>query len=153
MATPLQPNNVPVPISFMGYISGTTLTVTSGAITIPSSGAMLTTNASGFISGTAIPAGYGTTFTVTNQTAGSIATPVSFTAYPYVSYNTFVYDTQDSQNAANMVYISKKGELASSISGTLPAGVQYNTKLVFKTDRERMQYLLGLFGRSSLGLR
>lgn len=65
----------------------------------------------------------------------------------------FVFDTQESQTAANMVYASKKGQLTSSVAGTLPAGVQYNTKLVFKTDYERMQYLLGLFGRNSVGLR
>jgi hypothetical protein len=65
----------------------------------------------------------------------------------------FVYDTQATQTAANMVYTSKKGELTSSIAGSLPAGVQYNTKLVFKTDFERMQYLLGCFGRGSIGLR
>jgi hypothetical protein len=64
----------------------------------------------------------------------------------------FVFDTQASQNSANMIYTSKKGELTSSIAGTSPAGVQHNTKLVFKTDFERMQYLLGLYGRSSVGL-
>jgi hypothetical protein len=71
-----------------------------------------------------------------------------------VNFSTiFVYDTQATQTAANMVYTSKKGELTSSIAGTLPAGVQHNTKLVFKTDFERMQYLLGCFGRDSIGLR
>ena len=65
----------------------------------------------------------------------------------------FVYDTQAEQGAANMVYFSKKGELTSSVAGTLPAGIQHNTNLVFKTDFERMQYLLGLYGRTSQGLR
>lgn len=65
----------------------------------------------------------------------------------------FVYDTQASQNSANMVYASKKGELTSSITGTTPTGIQHNTKLIFKTDFERMQYLLGLYGRNSVGLR
>ena len=65
----------------------------------------------------------------------------------------FVYDTQASQNSANMIYASKKGELTSSIAGTTPAGIQHNTKLIFKTDFERMQYLLGLYGRDSVGLR
>lgn len=64
----------------------------------------------------------------------------------------FVYDTQASQTSANTVYVSKKGELTSSIAGTTPAGIQHNTKLIFKTDFERMQYLLGLYGRSSVGL-
>jgi hypothetical protein len=50
-----------------------------------------------------------------------------------------------------MVYISKRAEYASSISGASP--VQHTTRLLFKTDFERMQYLIGLYGRSSQGLR
>jgi len=66
----------------------------------------------------------------------------------------FVYDDIQTQNAANTVYESKKGELDSSIAGTLPTGAQkHTTRLLFKTDFERMQYLLGLYGRNSQGLR
>jgi hypothetical protein len=65
----------------------------------------------------------------------------------------FVYDTIQKQTAANMIYQSKKGELASSLNGTLPAGVRHQTQLIFKSDYDRMQYLLGLYGRSSQGLR
>lgn len=65
----------------------------------------------------------------------------------------FVLGTQAEQTAANMIYASKNAEYASSISGTLPGGVQHTTKLLFKTDFERMQYLIGLYGRSSQGLR
>jgi hypothetical protein len=50
-----------------------------------------------------------------------------------------------------MVYTSKRAEYASSISGASP--VQHTTQLLFKTDFERMQYLIGLYGRSSQGLR
>lgn len=65
----------------------------------------------------------------------------------------FVQGTQAQQTAANMVYSSKKGELTSSIAGTLPTTIRHDVKLVFKTDFERMQYLLGLYGRTSQGLR
>lgn len=63
----------------------------------------------------------------------------------------FVLGTVADQNAANMVYASKKAEYASSISGASP--VQHTTRLLFKTDYERMQYLIGLYGRTSQGLR
>jgi len=65
----------------------------------------------------------------------------------------FVLGTQADQTAANMVYASKSGEYASSIAGTLPSNVQHTTKLMFKSDFERMQYLMGLYGRNSRGLR
>ena len=65
----------------------------------------------------------------------------------------FVLGTQADQTAANMIYASKSGEYASSITGTLPAGVAHGNKLMFKTDFERMQYLIGLYGRSSTGNR
>jgi hypothetical protein len=65
----------------------------------------------------------------------------------------FVLGTQANQTAANMVYSSKKGELASSIAGTLPPTLQHNSNLLFKTDFERMQYLMGLYGQTSLGRR
>jgi hypothetical protein len=52
-----------------------------------------------------------------------------------------------------MVYANKKAELASSITGTLPIGKNHDCGLVFKSDYERMQYLLGLYGRNSIGLR
>lgn len=64
----------------------------------------------------------------------------------------FVYGNQTRQTAANTVYVSKKGEYTSSIAGRLPAGQTHGVKLVFKTDFERMQYLIGLYGRSSEGL-
>ena len=64
----------------------------------------------------------------------------------------FVYGEQARQTAANSIYLSKKGEYTSSIAGTLPAGQTHSVNLVFKTDYERMQYLIGLYGRSSQGL-
>lgn len=65
----------------------------------------------------------------------------------------FVFDTVSGQTAANSIYVNKKGELTSSIAGTLPAGIRHDVKLVFKTDYERMQYLMGLYGQTSQGLR
>ena len=65
----------------------------------------------------------------------------------------FVFKDIGLQTAANMVYAGKKGVLTSSIAGTLLPGVNHDAKLIFKTDYERMQYLMGLYGRTSQGLR
>ena len=65
----------------------------------------------------------------------------------------FVFESVAIQNAANGVYVNKKGDLTSSVAGNLAPGVNHDVKLVFKTDYERMQYLLGLYGRQSQGLR
>jgi hypothetical protein len=65
----------------------------------------------------------------------------------------FNLGTLEQQNAANMVYASKKGEYASSIAGRLPSNLQHTSQLMFKTDFERMQYLMGLYGQTSLGRR
>jgi len=65
----------------------------------------------------------------------------------------FVFDRIAVQNAANGVYLGKKGDLTSSVAGTLAPGVNHNVRLVFKTDYERMQYLMGLYGQSSKGAR
>ena len=80
-----------------------------------------------------------------------MATPIQSCQIPVSTI--FVLGTPAEQNANNMVYVSKKGELASSIAGTATTVEQHNTKLIFKTDFERMQYLLGLYGRTSQGLR
>jgi hypothetical protein len=65
----------------------------------------------------------------------------------------FVFDRVEVQNAANGIYLGKKGDLTSSVAGTLLPGVNHNVKLVFKTDYERMQYLMGLYGQTSKGAR
>lgn len=80
-----------------------------------------------------------------------MATPIQSCQVPVSTI--FVLGTQADQTASNMVYTAKRGEYASSIAGTLPSNVQHTTQLMFKTDFERMQYLLGLYGRSSQGLR
>lgn len=67
--------------TFSGYIAGTTLTLTSG--TPPTSLAdNLTSNGVGFISGTYITGGSGTSYTVSqSQTVGSFGSPVQFQDY------------------------------------------------------------------------
>jgi hypothetical protein len=58
----------------------------------------------------------------------------------------FVLDNPQKQNAANAVYVQKKAfDAAMAAKGS---NAVYN----FKTDRERMQYLTGLYGRTSQGL-
>jgi hypothetical protein len=70
-----------------------------------------------------------------------------------VTSTIFVFDSVASQKASDNVYVNKKGDLTSSLAGRLAPGVNHDVKLVFKTDYERMQYLLGLYGRTSQGLR
>jgi hypothetical protein len=53
-----------------------------------------------------------------------------------------------------MVYEAKKAEVANSISGAAnPSNVRHDVKLIFRTDYERMQYIIGLYGRTAKGLR
>ena len=80
-----------------------------------------------------------------------MATPIQSCQIPVSTI--FVLGTPAEQNANNMVYESKKGELTSSIAGTLPTTLSHGSRLIFKTDYERMQYLLGLYGRFSEGRR
>ena len=76
-------------LTFSGYISsgsgsttpGTTLTVTSGSLSIPPVD-FLFSNGSGFVAGTAVTAGSGTSYTVSQtQSVGSSASPVQFQSY------------------------------------------------------------------------
>jgi hypothetical protein len=66
--------------TFSGYISGTALTVTSGAPGLL--GDSLTSNGSNFVVGTNIVSGAGTSYVVSiPQTVGSAGTPVQFQSY------------------------------------------------------------------------
>jgi hypothetical protein len=66
----------------------------------------------------------------------------------------FIFGTPQTQNAAETIYLQKVGEYASSISGLPTANnVRHDVNLMFKTDYERMQYLMGLYGRESQGRR
>jgi len=66
----------------------------------------------------------------------------------------FIFKSLAEQNAADSIYVRKNAELASSISG-LPGSpnVRHDVNLIFKSDYERMQYLMGLYGRTSQGKR
>ena len=57
--------------------------------------------------------------------------------------NVFVFDNPQVQNAANAVYEYKKAFEAR------PENFNKQRKYQFKTDFERMQYILGLYGRTS----
>lgn len=56
-----------------------------------------------------------------------------------------MFDSPASQNAANSVYVN-----ASTFN---VANAATGRKYQFKTDFERMQYILGLYGRASEGRR
>jgi len=66
----------------------------------------------------------------------------------------FVFDTVQGQNAADTIYEAKKTEVANSISGAAnAANIRHDVNLMFKSDYERMQYLMGLYGRTAQGKR
>ena len=59
----------------------------------------------------------------------------------------FILETPAIQNAAEAVYAQKQAyDAAQTALGS-------QKKYQFKTDFERMQYLVGLYGRTSRGLR
>ncbi len=58
----------------------------------------------------------------------------------------FIFESPQFQTAANTVYMAKKA------FDTNAANIAQNKVYTFKTDFERMQYKLGLFGRTSQGL-
>jgi len=57
----------------------------------------------------------------------------------------FVFDSKAVQTAANTVYEAKKA------FDNTPANLVAKRVYTFKTDYERMQYKLGLYGRTSTG--
>lgn len=66
------------------------------------------------------------------------------------SYDTIVFKNLDYQNAADMIYVSKVSTIAASRNGTLGIGATGNP--TFKSDFERMQYLLGQQKVASCGV-
>ena len=64
----------------------------------------------------------------------------------------FVFESPDVQNAANTVYVQKQRSDAAATAAAAGSG-KPPTLYQFKSDQERMQYLLGLYGRTSQGLR
>jgi hypothetical protein len=59
----------------------------------------------------------------------------------------FQFESPAFQLAANMTYVYK------STIDNAPANVATGKKYQFKSDFERLQYLMGLFGRASEGRR
>lgn len=57
----------------------------------------------------------------------------------------FVFESPAFQNSCNMIYEYKKQK--DIVNNAATTGNTYK----FKTDFERMQYLLGLYGQTSLG--
>jgi hypothetical protein len=74
-----------------------------------------------------------------------MATPIQNCQVPVSTI--FVFDSPTVQMAANTVYVQAQAFNA------LPANASRGIKYQFKTDFERMQYLMGLYGRTSQGLR
>ena len=61
-------------------------------------------------------------------------------------YDPVIFKNVNFQNAANTIYESKSATLAASRNGTLGNSATGNP--IFKSDFERMQYLLGRTGRA-----
>lgn len=76
-----------------------------------------------------------------------MATPIQSCQVPVSTF--FVFQSESFQNAADTVYLNKNSELLSSISGVVAPGTNHGARLIFRSDFERMQYLLGNYGRFS----
>jgi hypothetical protein len=61
-----------------------------------------------------------------------------------------IFNTVGYQNSANAIYEAKKSSLLASQTGTL--GSAGNGQPIFKSDYERMQYLMGKQNRASCGV-
>jgi hypothetical protein len=82
------------------------------------------------------------------SSGGSITNCQSFVS------TVFIFKTPQSQNAADTIYEAKKTEVANAISGAAnPTNIRHDVNLMFKSDYERIQYLIGLYGRTSQGRR
>lgn len=66
-------------------------------------------------------------------------------------YASIIFDTPDVQNAANMVYQNKLAQVTAATNGTLSA-TQATATVLFKSNFERMQYLLGQQNQASCGV-
>ena len=65
-------------------------------------------------------------------------------------YSQIIFDNPAYQNAANTVYQNKNATVAASRNGTL--GRAGNGQPTFKSNYERMQYLLGRQNQASCGV-
>lgn len=66
-------------------------------------------------------------------------------------YAPIIFNTPDVQNAANMVYQNKVAQVTAATNGTLSA-TQATGTVLFKSNFERMQYLLGQQNQASCGV-
>lgn len=65
-------------------------------------------------------------------------------------YNPIIFDSVAYQNSANTVYQSKNATVTASTNGTL--GTKATGNPIFKSNYERMQYLLGQQNQASCGV-
>jgi hypothetical protein len=65
-------------------------------------------------------------------------------------FSQIIFDNVAYQNAANSVYQSKNNLVAASTAGTLGSKATGNP--IFKSNSERMQYLLGRQNQASCGV-
>jgi len=65
-------------------------------------------------------------------------------------FKTIIFDSVAYQNSANNIYQSKNVQLTASRNGTLGSSATGNP--IFKSDYERMQYLLGRQNQASCGV-
>ena len=65
-------------------------------------------------------------------------------------YSPIIFDKVAYQNAANSVYQSKNSTVTAATNGTL--GKQATGNPIFKSNAERMQYLLGRQNQASCGV-
>jgi hypothetical protein len=65
-------------------------------------------------------------------------------------YAPIIFDSVAYQNSANNIYQAKNDQLTKSRNGTLGSTATGNT--IFKSDYERMQYLLGQQNQASCGV-
>jgi len=66
--------------------------------------------------------------------------------YAPIIFNSIAY-----QNSANMIYQAKNSQVTAAINGTLGTSATGNT--IFKSNYERMQYLLGRQNQADCGVR
>ena len=65
-------------------------------------------------------------------------------------YGQIIHDSVAYQNSANTVYLAKNAQVTASTNGTL--GKQATGNPIFKSNYERMQYLLGQQNQASCGV-
>jgi len=65
-------------------------------------------------------------------------------------YSPIIFDSVAYQNSANTVYQSKNATVSAATNGTL--GKQATGNPIFKSNAERMQYLLGKQNQASCGV-